>query len=132
MSIDVNLNKILKFDLGIWKLNCIKTFPNYLDHFQKDLFVMIKQFGPPPLFVKLIMGVNNWPIFMTTFKNLHTQHFNENIITNNDNSLNNKCLVTNHPITCVWSYEHKMNSFCKSLKNINVLFNDVKNYFFIA
>lgn len=122
----------MNFDLSYKNLRCIKTFPNYLDHFQKDLFIMIKQFEPPPFFVKFIMGVNNWPIFMTTFKNLHTQHFNENIITNNDNSLNSKGLVTNHPITCVWFYERKMNNFCKSLKNINVLFNDVKDYFFIA
>jgi hypothetical protein len=50
VSIDVNLDKILKSDLGIWELNCIRTFPNYLDHLQKDLFAMIKQFGPPTFF----------------------------------------------------------------------------------
>jgi hypothetical protein len=62
---------------------------------------MIRQFGLPPFFVTFIMGVNNWPILITTFKNLHTQHFNENITTNNDNSLNNKFFVRNDPITCV-------------------------------
>jgi hypothetical protein len=61
---------------------------------------MIRQFGPPTFFVTFILGVNNWPILMITFKNLHTQHFNENI-TNIDNSLNNKGLVISDPITCV-------------------------------
>jgi hypothetical protein len=118
VSIDVNLDKILKSDLGIWELNCIRTSQNYLDHFRKDLFVMIKRFEPPIFFVTFIMSVNNWPILMTTFQNLHAQHFNENITTNNDSSLNNKSLVRNYHITCVWYYEHRMNSFCKLLKTV--------------
>jgi len=59
------------------------------------------------------------------------QHFGENI-TNNNNSLNNRDLIKNDLIICVWCYEHRMNSFCKVLKKINVLFNKVKNYFFIT
>ncbi len=46
------------------------------------------------------MGINNWPTFMTTLKNLHIQHCGENI-TNNNNSLNNRDLVIIDLITCV-------------------------------
>jgi hypothetical protein len=41
-----------------------------------------------------IMGINNWPTFTTTLKNLHIQHFGENI-TNNNGSLNDGNLVKN-------------------------------------
>jgi hypothetical protein len=46
------------------------------------------------------MGINNWPTFTTTLKNLHIQHFGENI-TNKNNSLNNRDLVKNDFITSV-------------------------------
>jgi hypothetical protein len=45
LSNDVNLDKILKLDLGYWKLSCIWTLPNYLDCLWKDVFAMIKEFG---------------------------------------------------------------------------------------
>ncbi len=71
------------------------------------------------------------PTFKTTLKNLHTQHFGENV-TNNNSSLNDGDLVKNDPITCVQYYEHRINSFHKLLKHTNVLFNKVKDYFFIT
>jgi len=55
---------------------------------------MIKEFGQVQM--TFTMGINNWP----TLKNLHIQHFGENI-TNNNDSLNNRNLVKNDLITCV-------------------------------
>jgi phage replication-related protein YjqB (UPF0714/DUF867 family) len=40
-------------------------------------------------FMTFTMGINNWPTFTTTLKNLHIQHFGEKI-TNKNSSLNNK------------------------------------------
>jgi hypothetical protein len=54
------------------------------------------------------------------------------IVEVNDNELNNKNLVRNDFITCMRYYKHTMNSFCKFLKNINVLFDDFKDNFSIA
>ncbi len=42
MSNNVNLDKLLKFDLGFNILGHIKKFPNYLDYFHKYVFAMIK------------------------------------------------------------------------------------------
>jgi hypothetical protein len=41
VSTNVNLNKILKFDLVYYELSCIRTFLDYLNQLQKDIFVMI-------------------------------------------------------------------------------------------
>jgi hypothetical protein len=39
---NVNLSKILKFNLGYHKLNQIKKSPNFLNHFQKYVFAIIR------------------------------------------------------------------------------------------
>jgi hypothetical protein len=44
---NINLDKILKFDLSYKELRCIWTLPNYLDQLQKDVFAMIRQLRPP-------------------------------------------------------------------------------------
>jgi hypothetical protein len=51
VSINMNLDKILKSGLGCKKLNRRRTFSDYLDCFYKDVFVMIRQLGPPTFFV---------------------------------------------------------------------------------
>jgi hypothetical protein len=62
---------------------------------------MIRQFRLPMSFVIFIMGVNNWLVFMMTLRDLHIQHFNENIAPNDDNSLSNKDLSRNYLNTYV-------------------------------
>jgi hypothetical protein len=47
VSKNVNLNKILKFDLGYKELGHIKKILDYLDQFQKDVFTMIRQLRAP-------------------------------------------------------------------------------------
>jgi hypothetical protein len=68
VSTKLNLNKILKLNLGYKELNFIRTSPNYLDHLRKDVLAMIKQFGPLTFFMTLTTGVNNWSILVKTLK----------------------------------------------------------------
>ncbi len=75
---NVNLNQILKSNLGYHELNHIKKSPNYLKFFQKDAFAIIRQFGSLTFFMTFIMGVNNWPILIKTLKDLHIKKINQN------------------------------------------------------
>ncbi len=59
VSNNVNIYKLSKSNLGYYELTCIRTFAYYLNHLQKDIFAMIKQFGPPTFFVTFIASVNN-------------------------------------------------------------------------
>jgi hypothetical protein len=95
-----NVN-LLKSNLGHRELNQIKNSPNYLNHFQKDVFAIIKQFGPSTFFTTFTMGVNNWPILIKTLKDLHIKQFNQKGEINFDYSLNNRNIVRNEHITCV-------------------------------
>lgn len=60
MSNNGNLNKILKSNLGHRKLRYTRTFLDYLNLFQKDLFTTIKQFEPPNRFVTFVTSMNNY------------------------------------------------------------------------
>ncbi len=51
VSNNVNLDKILKSDLGYKEWGYIRTSPDYLDHIRKYFFAMIKELGPPTFFV---------------------------------------------------------------------------------
>jgi hypothetical protein len=68
VSNNVNLDKLLKSNLGYCELTHIITFIDYLDHLQKDIFVMIRKTGPPTFFVTFTTSVNNWSILMMTLK----------------------------------------------------------------
>jgi hypothetical protein len=59
VSSNVNLNKILKFDLDYRLLGCIKTFLDYFDHLWKYLFAMIKQLEPPTFLWTFTTCTNN-------------------------------------------------------------------------
>jgi hypothetical protein len=59
VSTNVNLDKILKSNLGHKELSRIKTSPYYLDHLCKDVFAMFKQLGPSTFFMTFTTCVNN-------------------------------------------------------------------------
>jgi hypothetical protein len=50
---NVNLDKILKFDLDYKELKCIRTSPNYLNQLWKDVYAMNRQLRPPTFFGKI-------------------------------------------------------------------------------
>jgi hypothetical protein len=93
---------------------------------------MIRQLNPPTFFVTIATYVNNWLIPIKTLKELYDQYIGENLGIKKDDLLSIKKLVRNDPITCARYYEHKMNHFNKLIQNINLIFNKVKDYFFIT
>jgi hypothetical protein len=68
---NVNLDKLLKFNLGYKKIECMKIYLDYLDYFCKNIFTMIRQLKPLTFFVTFTMGVNNWPTIIETLKKLN-------------------------------------------------------------
>ncbi len=77
--INVNLDKILKSCLGCNKLSRTITYSDYLDHFHKDVFTMIRQLSPPTFFVTFATYVNDWLIPVKTSKELYDQYIGENL-----------------------------------------------------
>jgi hypothetical protein len=131
VSTNVNVDKILKLDLGYKELSRIRTSSDYLDCLCKDVLAMIRQLGPLTFFMTFT-SVNNWPILVKTLKKLYDQYIDENLGIKRDALLNIRELVRNDLVTCARYYEHRMNNFCKLIQNINLIFGKVKDYFFIT
>jgi len=110
-------------------LTHIKTFPNYLNHLWKEVFVMIKQFGPPTFLVTFIISVNNWSILMKILKDLHTKHFQQNVKIFFNDSVANNFFVKNDLKLHVCDIR---NCLHKLLKKTNILFGEIWDYFFIT
>jgi hypothetical protein len=70
----MNLDKMLKYNLGYKKLGHIRTSLDYLDKFKRMFFLMIKQLRPPTFLVTFTTHVNNWSILVKALKDLHMQH----------------------------------------------------------
>ncbi len=70
-------------------------------------------------------------IFIKALKEVYDQYIGENLGIKKDDSLSIKELVRNDHVTCARYYEHKMNSFHKLIRNTNLIFGKVKDYFFI-
>ncbi len=103
VSNNVNLNRILKYDLCYKELGCIQTSHDYVDRVQNNVFMMIKQLGSLTFFLTFITNVNNWLPLVNTLKELQNQHFDENIIIEYDSQSLRK-LVGNELVTCVHYY----------------------------
>ncbi len=66
VSNNVNLDKILKSNLGYKELGNTWISLDYLYRVQKNPFAMIWQLGPPNFFVTFTTCMKNWPIFVET------------------------------------------------------------------
>ena len=56
----VNLEKIMKSDIGYIDLKNIHTSPNYLQQNKKTIFAMIRQLGPPTFFITFTSAEHYW------------------------------------------------------------------------
>jgi hypothetical protein len=50
-QVQINLEKILKSDIGYIYFKNIHISPDYLQQIKKNIFAMIRQLGPPTFFV---------------------------------------------------------------------------------
>jgi hypothetical protein len=68
---NVNLEKIMKFDIGYIDFKNIRKSPDYLQQNKKNIFAMIRQLGPPKFFVTFTSGEHCWDPLVVTVSDLH-------------------------------------------------------------
>jgi hypothetical protein len=97
------------------------TSPYYLENLQKTLFTMIKQIGPPTIFVTFTFAKIFWDPLIKALHTLHAKKLNLPNKIEDLQSINISQMINNDPITCARYYDHKTSCF-------HTLFN--KNPFF--
>ena len=105
----VNLEKILKSDIGYIDFQNIRTSPDYLQQKKKTIFAMIRQLGPPKFFITFTSAEHCWDPLVASVSNLHR---NRKCKKETDTLENNDIdyLIRKDPVTCTRYYRHRINA----------------------
>jgi len=71
-----HLNNIFKSYLSYRDLQSLRNSHDYFEKLQKNLFVMIKQLGPPTSFVTFVYAERLWDLLIKTLHTLHALKLN--------------------------------------------------------
>lgn len=123
-----NLEKKLKSPIAYRSLQCIRTSPDYFETIRKDAFAMIRQLGPPTLFVTFSSAEHLWSPLIGAL-----QKRDGNTTTSNDNISLDESVdanLRNHPVICSRYYRHRMSAMHTLILKNSQLFGEVQDYFF--
>ena len=67
----VNLEKILKSDIGYIDFKSMRTSPDYLQQNKKTIFAMIRQLGLPTFFITFTSAEHCWDPLVVVMSDLH-------------------------------------------------------------
>ena len=109
--------------------------PDYLDQLKKDIFAMIRQIGPPTLFLTLSAVETSWNPIM---KCLHKMHYNklDELRINKDydamESSDKIALLRLDPSTYARYYNNRRQAFQKLLLKDTSILGKVEDYVFVT
>ena len=113
------INDLIRHDDGFRVLKQIRSSPSFWQARKKDVLAMIRQLGPPTIFLTLSAAEKRWPELMKclakvlTGKNISI----EQALNLSDNEKTE--FIRQDPVTCARYYDYKINKFMKYLKSNN-------------
>lgn len=113
---------MIHHDDGFRMLKNVRTSPAYWEARKKELMAMIRQLGPPTLFLTLSANEYQNPELLQA---LYETHFHKKISVEAAMKLDSKIktnLVKNDPVMCARYFEHKVRKFMILLQQENCLF----------
>ena len=116
------VGKLIENDEGYKILKDIWSSPSYWESKKKDLLAMLRQLGPPILFLSISTAEKMWPELLCC---LYTLSENKSISIPEALSLSDAektRLIRNNPLTCARYFDYKMNKFTQLLKKPNSIF----------
>ena len=108
----VNLEKILKSDIGYIDFKNIRTSHDYLQQNIFFFFAMIRKLGSPTFFITFTSAEHCWDPLVAVVSDLHRnrKHKKESdTLENNDIEY----LIRKDPMTCTCYYRHRINTLRK-------------------
>ncbi len=109
----LNFDVILHSNLGYMNLLGPCTSPDYLNQLRKDVFVMIRQLGPPiaTFFVTFTSAKSKWLPLLKCLYDLNSKKLGLSIPFDKLEPKHVIDLIQCVPITCAQYYSHHMRSF---------------------
>jgi hypothetical protein len=127
----VNLEKILKSDIGYIDFKNIRTSPDYLQQNKKTIFAMIRQLGPPTFFITFTSAEHCWDPLVAVVSDLHRNRKRKkqtDTLENNDIDY----LIRKDPVTCTRYYRHRINALRQLICHDETFFGKISDYFFVT
>ena len=127
----VNLEKILKSDIGYIDFKNIHNSPHYLQQNKKNIFAMIRQLGSPTFFITFKSEEHCWDPLVAVIYDLHRNKERKkqtDTLENNDIDY----LIRKDPVTCTRYYRHRINSLRQLICHDETFFGKISDYFFVT
>jgi len=125
-----NLEKILKSDIGYIDLKKNRTSLDYFEHINKNVFVMIRQLGPPNFFIIFTSEDHQSHELVCALKYLYRNKRNEkNYETLEDKDIN--YLIRKDPITFTHYHKHRIISLRQLISHEKIFFTKVSDSYFV-
>jgi hypothetical protein len=127
----VNLEKIMKSDIGYIDFKNIRTSLDYLQQNKKNIFAMIRQLGLPTFFITFTSAEHCWYPLVVSISDLHR---NKKCKKQTDTLENNRIdyLIRKDPMTCTQYYRHIINSLRQLICHDETVFEKITDYFFVT
>jgi hypothetical protein len=124
----VNLEKILKSDIGYIDFKNIRISPDYLQQNKKTIFAMIRQLGPPTFFITFTSAEHCWDPLVAAVSDLHR---NRKCKKQTDTLENNDIdyLIRKDPVTCTHYYRHRINALRQLICHDETFFEKYRTIF---
>jgi hypothetical protein len=127
----VNLEKILKSDIGYIDFKNIRTSPDYLQQNKKNIFAMIRQLDLPTFFMTFTSVEHCWDPLVVVVPDLRRNKKRKKETNTMENN-NIDYLIRKDLVTCTRYYRHRINSLRQLICHDETFFGKISNYFFVT
>jgi hypothetical protein len=124
----VNLEKIMKSDIGYIDFKNIRISPDYLQQNKKTIFAMIRQLGPPTFFITFTSAEHCWDPLVVSVSEFHRNKKRKketDTLENNDIDY----LIRKDLVTCTRYYRHRINALRQLICHDETFFGKISDYF---
>jgi hypothetical protein len=127
----VNLDKILKSDIGYIDFKNICISPDYLQQNKKIVFAMIQKLGLSTFFITFTSAEHRWDPLVAAVSYLHK---NRKCKKQTDTLENDSIdyLIRKDPVTCTGYYRHRVNALRQLICHDETFFGKISDYFFVT
>jgi hypothetical protein len=127
----VNLEKILKSDIGYIDFKNIRISPDYLQQNKKTIFSMIRQLGPSTFFITFTSAEHRWDPLVVAISDLHkNRKRKKQMDTLENHSID--YLIRKDPVTCTRYYRHRINALIQLICHDETFFGKILDYYFVT
>ena len=112
---DATREKIVRLNEGYYIFKDIRNTPAYLSKKKKEAFAMVRQLGPPAVFISQSAAETKWPELLHALgKSVHGKDYTQEEISAMDFQTKSE-LIRGDSATVVRYFDHRFNVFMKDV-----------------